>query len=80
MPKKDTVYFQLKQLGILTTVPFILLAGPLVGFGLGTWIDRKAGSEPWGMVAMITLGFVASAREVIRLIRRISKDTDLPRR
>ena len=74
--KKNAVYSQVKQLGVLTTVPIILLAGPTIGFFLGSWIDRKANIYPWFTIIFVGLGFVGSAREVIRLLKEISKDNE----
>ncbi len=71
---KDAFYSQVKQLGVLTTIPIILLVGPLVGFGIGGWFDRKFQIYPWVTIIFVSLGFVASGREVARLLMQISKD------
>jgi F0F1-type ATP synthase assembly protein I len=70
---KNALYSQVKQLGVLTTIPIILLAGPAVGFVLGGWFDRKFRIYPWCTIALISLGFIASGREVFRLLKEISK-------
>ena len=72
--KKDAFYSQVKQLGILTTIPIILLVGPTIGFFLGSWIDRKAHSYPWFIIVFVFLGFVASGREIVRLLKQILRD------
>ncbi|PIU40328.1 MAG: hypothetical protein COT00_02290 [Candidatus Omnitrophica bacterium CG07_land_8_20_14_0_80_50_8] len=72
--KRDAFYLQVKQLGIVTTVPIILLVGPAVGFFLGSWIDRKAHSYPWFTVVFVVLGFIASGREIFRLLRQILRE------
>lgn len=75
MPPKDrdrqkTEHFQrIRQIGILTAVPFILPLGPLIGFFLGRWLDRRFGTEPVLVVVLIALGFAASVRETVRMIR-----------
>ena len=69
--EKNVNWKQLKQLGVLTTVPVILLVGPAVGFFLGGWIDRKAHIYPWFTIIFIGLGFVASGREVVRLLKEV---------
>jgi ATP synthase protein I len=38
----------------------------LVGGFLGWVIDRWAGSGPWGMIALLLLGFVTGLRSVLR--------------
>lgn len=72
--KKDAVYSQVKQLGVLTAVPLILLIGPLVGFFIGGWIDRKFQFYPWFTILFLILGFVAAGREISRLLRQILRD------
>jgi len=71
---KNAFFLQVKQLGVLTTIPIILLVGPLIGFFLGGWLDRKVQSYPWFTIIFITLGFIASGREVFRLLKQVSRD------
>jgi F0F1-type ATP synthase assembly protein I len=70
----------LRPIGILTTIPFVLMFGPLIGFYAGDWLDQKFGTEPYLMILLIVLGFIASAREVWGLINRASRDTDASER
>ena len=71
---KNAFFAQVKQLGVLTTIPIILLVGPIIGFVLGGWLDRKAQSYPWFTIIFITLGFIASGREVFRLLKQVTRD------
>ena len=43
-----------------------LVAGVLVGGGLGLLIDRWLGIAPWGLVVLTLLGFVAGVVNVMR--------------
>lgn len=74
---KSAFYSQVKQIGVLTTIPIILLVGPTIGFFLGGWVDRKAQVYPWFTIGFILLGFLASGREIVRLLKQISKDDQL---
>ena len=67
---------RLRPIGLLTAIPFLLLVGPLIGYFAGDWLDRRFNTEPWFMVILIALGFVASGREVWSLIRQASKEDD----
>jgi len=42
------------------------IAGILVGAGLGWFIDRTAGTTPWGMIIFLLLGFGAGVLNVLR--------------
>jgi ATP synthase protein I len=43
-----------------------LVAGVLVGAGLGWLIDRWLGSSPWGLIVFLLLGFAAGVLNVMR--------------
>src|SRR5579863_6782257 len=43
-----------------------LIAGVLVGAGLGWLIDRLLGISPWGFIIFLLLGFVAGVLNVMR--------------
>jgi F0F1-type ATP synthase assembly protein I len=74
MDKKDSYFLQVKQIGILTAVPVILLVGPIVGYFIGNWIDHKFRFYPWGTVFFLFLGFLAAGREVWRLLKQVLKE------
>jgi ATP synthase protein I len=78
--KKDPdTAFRARQIGELTMIPIYLVGGPLIGFAMGSWIDKKFGSAPYGQVVLIILGLMAAAREAWRIIRQIS-DSEKPSR
>lgn len=64
----------IRQIGILTAIPFVMLAGPVVGYLLGNWLDGMLGTEPYLMIILIILGFVSSGREIYRLIKLATDD------
>ncbi len=72
--KKDAYLRQLKQIGGLTAVPIILLVGPVVGYFIGDWLDRKFQIFPWCTVIFLILGFVAAGREVSRMLKEILRE------
>ena len=74
---KNAFYSQVKQIGVLTTIPIILLVGPTIGYFLGGWIDRKTHVYPWFTIIFVSLGFIASGREVVRLLKQILKEDKL---
>jgi ATP synthase protein I len=42
------------------------IAGVAVGAGLGWFIDRVAGTSPWGLIVFLLLGFGAGVLNVMR--------------
>jgi len=78
--KKDPdTAFRARQIGELTMIPIYLVGGPLIGFAIGSWIDKKFGSEPYAQAVFIILGLVTAMRETWRIIRQAS-DSEKPSR
>lgn len=65
-------YRSVRQVGLLTTIPVMLLSGPLIGFLIGDYIDKRIGTAPWFMVLLVCLGFAASIRQTILIIKKAS--------
>lgn len=59
----------MKQIGLLTSLPFIMVAGPLVGYFIGEWLDRKLDTSPYLTVVLIVMGLISSGRETYKLIK-----------
>ena len=52
-----------------------LVAGVLVGAGIGWLIDRLLGISPWGFIVFLLLGFVAGVLNVMRSAGVVPGDT-----
>jgi F0F1-type ATP synthase assembly protein I len=72
--KPEDKYAMLRQAGLVTVIPFVLLVSPVVGYFIGGFLDRKLHTS-FLWIVFIVLGFVAGVREVYRIIVRISKET-----
>ncbi len=67
-------YKQARQLGLLTTIPMILAAGPLVGYFLGRWLDGRFGTEPWFTWILLGFGLAAGIRETVLILRKATRE------
>lgn len=56
-----------------------LVAGVLVGAGLGWLIDEKLNTKPIFMLALIAVGFAASVLSVIRILKNLDQAVGLGR-
>lgn len=69
-----------REVYLALSIPSVLLAGPLVGLILGYGATRLLHLSPEaGRLALLfglILGLATAAREVIRIVRRISKAAD----
>ena len=73
--KNDEKSQLIRQIGLLTVIPILLAVGPLVGMFIGKLLDQWLNTEPYLMYLFIVMGFVASGKEVYRLVKRASEDS-----
>jgi ATP synthase protein I len=64
----------MRQVGLLTTIPFLLAVSPIIGFFIGRFLDKKFNTDPILSIVFLIFGFVAGARQVASVIRKASKD------
>ena len=60
----------LRDVGMYTTIPMMLLAGPALGYWLGLQAERRWGHDPWFAAAGALFGLAAAVRQIIRVIRQ----------
>ena len=53
-----------------------LVAGVLVGAGLGWGFDRLLSTSPWGLIVFLLLGFVAGVMNVMRTAGVMAKQSE----
>jgi F0F1-type ATP synthase assembly protein I len=63
-----------REVGLYTTIPMMLLAGPALGYWLGLQIENRAGHEPWFTVGGAMFGLAASIRQVIKVLQKGSRE------
>ena len=51
----------------------LMAVGPILGYYIGSFLDRTLGSAPYMMVLFIFLGFGASGKGVYDLIKKASQ-------
>ena len=56
-----------------STVGLELGVAVIVSLLFGMWLDRKAGTQPWLMLAFLVIGLVAGFRNVLRAVKRAEK-------
>lgn len=72
--KERDRYRAARQIGLLSTIPILLVVAPLVGFFAGRFLDGKLGTDPALTIVFLVLGFVAAAVEIARIVKLTSKD------
>jgi ATP synthase protein I len=64
------------QSGIAGRIVAELVAGIIVGGGLGWGVDRLFHTAPWGMIILFVLGAAAGIRSVMQTAQKINADID----
>jgi F0F1-type ATP synthase assembly protein I len=70
-PKKVTSW---RQIGLLSSIPFILALAPIVGYFLGKFLDQKFRTQPWLSIILLVLGFVAGVNETIKIVKMSQRE------
>ena len=76
----DPRFGGLRTAGLLLAIPTLLIVSPLVGFFLGSWVDRRLKTSPWLTIIGLILGFVAAGRETYLIYRRYQAEEEQQRR
>lgn len=66
----------MRTVGLVTLIPMVMLAGLLVGYYFGNWIDGRFGTSPWGKIVLSILGTVAGIKQTIGLIQEVIRDSN----
>jgi F0F1-type ATP synthase assembly protein I len=64
-----------RLLGLGFSLLGLLVAGPVVGYLLGSWLDRKFGTS-WLTWVCLLVGFVAAGRQIYLIARRIQEEAE----
>ena len=71
--EKDEWASNWRLLGLGFSLLGLLVAGPLVGYLLGDWLDRKLGTS-WLTWVCLLIGFAAAGRQIYLIARRIQEE------
>lgn len=59
-----------RQMGLLSTIPFLMAVPPIAGLLIGRYLDKKFNAYPVLTIVFMLLGFAAGVREVALVIRK----------
>ena len=63
------VFRWIKVGGLLSLIPIVLAAGPLTGYLAADFLVKKLNFPGWTSIVCVIIGFVASAQEVVRIVK-----------
>ena len=59
-----------RTVGEVGTLGLAFVLALVIGTGAGIWVDRRFGTEPWGVLTGFGFGFAAAILNVVRITRR----------
>ena len=71
--KKAAFYKWTKIWGLLSFIPVVLAAGPLAGYFLGDYLEKKIGYAPYLSLIFMAFGFFTSVREIIKILKMVQQ-------
>src|ERR1700730_10157430 len=74
--EQDTAPAKASAMAIGLRLSSELVAGVLVGAGLGWGFDRLLSTSPWGLIVFLLLGFIAGVMNVMRTAGVMAKQSE----
>lgn len=70
MDNDDEKRSKVQLIAAYITIPFVLGVPPIIGWLIGSWLDKYFGTGPYLMFVLIALGFIAGFREFYRIVKK----------
>ena len=67
MPKED-LFKGIKVIGFVTFIPFILAAGPLTGYFVGNFLQKRFNLSFYCVIVSVVIGFLVAFTEVVKIL------------
>ncbi len=71
--RKEDFYKGVKTVGFVTFIPFMLAAGPLSGYFVGDFIQKKFNLSSHVVLLSVAIGFIAGVMEMIRILKIVAR-------
>ena len=72
--KKAEFYKLARVWGLISFIPVVLAAGPLAGYFMGDYLEKKIGFAPYLSLLCLALGFASSIMEIVKILKLIHKN------
>jgi len=59
--------------GLITSIPLLILISVGIGLWVGMWLDSKLGTTPWLAIVLTLLGLAAGLYESARLLIDVTR-------
>ncbi len=69
--QKEDLYKGIKTVGFISFIPFMLAAGPLSGYFVGSFLQKKFNLSSYVVLTSIIFGFVIGVMEVVKILKAV---------
>ena len=70
---KEEIRRTVKAIGFFSSIGISMALAIILGAGLGYWIDKTFGTEPWGFFVFVCFGIAAAFRNLYILSKRVKE-------
>lgn len=60
-------------MGLITSIPLLILISVGIGLWVGMWLDSKLGTKPWLAIVLTLLGLGAGLYESAKLLINVTR-------
>ena len=60
--------------GLASSIGLVLVIATVIGYVIGSWLDRKFHTAPWLMFVFTLMGIIAGFIQIFRIANDISKE------
>ncbi|MDO8489565.1 MAG: hypothetical protein Q7S42_05610 [Candidatus Omnitrophota bacterium] len=71
--RKEDFYKGIKTVGFVTFIPFMLAAGPLSGYFVGNFLQKKFNLSSYTVLISVVFGFLVGIMETIKILRIVAR-------
>jgi len=71
--QKEDLYKGIKTVGFVSFIPFMLAAGPLAGYFIGVFLQKKFNLPVYVVLVSVAFGFAAGVMEMVKVLRALAK-------
>ena len=76
MKQEKDPYNWARQMGLLSTIPFLMAVPPIAGLLIGRYLDKRFDVYPVLTIILMLLGFAAGVREVALVLKKANAAND----
>lgn len=67
-------YKWLRKAGLASSIGLVLALSIIIGWAIGSLLDRHFGTSPWLMLIFTLMGIAAGFIELVKIAKQLSKD------